>query len=309
MTTTATKRKTPPGVDIATLPDWSEVHTSPHLNGPEFLSTNDGQIFNKLDIENMLIDVVMYHETEFKFLQVPWHFGKETLDRTVPALEKTGQVDEYLLKVLSKLMWFKYTVTDVGDIVHRDTDPKQKVKTAQCVYQDVFESFNKSDYFIRLLMYRDIISGENKSGEAIKAWIEQMDQRLPEQHRVPDHVLARGFVRARTDMNGNPLVELSEGVPRLDLTQLEPRHNADEVLDAPSSPAGPPNKAPRPWPSWEEMVANESVVAPTAEGDVEDTPLDAAMGELALSDVEPPQVPAGTMDGQTTDPIALNGMD
>ena len=71
MTTTAVKRKTPPGIDIAKLPDWSDVHTSPHQPGPHFLSANDGQIFNKLDIENMLFDVVMYNEGEFKFLQVP----------------------------------------------------------------------------------------------------------------------------------------------------------------------------------------------------------------------------------------------
>ena len=322
MTTTAVKRKTPPGIDIAKLPDWSDVHTSPHQPGPHFLSANDGQIFNKLDIENMLFDVVMYNEGEFKFLQVPWHFGEESLNRTVPALNTTGQVDEYLLKVLSKLMWFKYTVNDVGDIVLRDTDMRHKVKIAQCVYQDVFASFNESDYVIRVLMYRDIIRGENKSGEAIKAWIEQMDQQLPEQYRAPDHVLARGFIRARTDMKGNPMAEPSGKVPKLDLTQLQPRPSADVVLDVPSSPAGPPSKASRssqggsshsnaPWEPWEEVAAAMS--APVADMDVEDASLDAAMGELALNDTEPPAVPAGTTGAETTEqadtPIVLDKLD
>ena len=134
-----------------------------------------------MDIENMFFDVVMNNEDEFKLLQVPWHFGEETFNRTVPALRETGQVDEYLLKVLSKLIWFQYTVDDVSDLVFRETDNKHKVRMAKCMYQALLESFNESSYVLRVKMVNDIIRGENHSGDAVTAWLKQMDQRLPEQ--------------------------------------------------------------------------------------------------------------------------------
>ena len=137
--------------------------------------------------------------------------------------------------------------------------------------------------------------------------------------------------------------EPSGKVPKLDLTQLQPRHSADEVLDVPSSPAGPPSKASRssqggsshsnaPWEPWEEVAAAMSAPVTEAEGshkpppqeglsaaalptdvDVEDASLDAAMGGLALNDNEPPAVPAGTTGAETTEqadtPSALDNLD
>ena len=118
------------------------------------------------------------------------------------------------------------------------------------------------------------------------------------------------------------MAEPSGKVPKLDLTQLQPRLSADAVLDVPSSPAGPPSKASRssqggsshsnaPWEPWEEVAAAMS--APVADMDVEDASLDAAMGGLALNDTEPPAVPAGTTGAETTEqadtPSALDNLD
>ena len=72
-----------------------------------------------------------------------------------------------------------------------------------------------------------------------------MDQRLPEQLRMPLIVMDRGFIRARTDMRGNPMVDPPDKVPKLDLKQLPPQSSGDVVLDVPSTPVGPPSKAQR----------------------------------------------------------------
>ena len=77
---------------------------SEHKAGPDTVTDNQGAEFGKIDLENTLYDIVMRHEHSFKDLQIPWHLEESKFTDSTPPLCKIGKVDEFLLRVLNKLI-------------------------------------------------------------------------------------------------------------------------------------------------------------------------------------------------------------
>ena len=84
------------------------------------MTDNQGAEFGKIDLENTLYDIVMRNESAFVHLQLPWHIEEGQFINHEPQLFKIGKVDEYLLKVLNKLIWIDCDVNDIYNMAKKE---------------------------------------------------------------------------------------------------------------------------------------------------------------------------------------------
>ena len=179
---------------------------SEHKAGPDTVTDDCGAVFGKIDLENTLYDIVMHHESSFTNLQIPWHLEESKFATDYhPPLRKIGKVDEYLLKVLNKLVWIDCTVDDIYNMVKRQRG-RAKVEPSlgpiKQVYRNTLGDFLKSTSAVRNAMEGDIMSGVDQDGDVITDWLEEQTMRLPEHLREPFNVRIGGFLRPRLNCRG-----------------------------------------------------------------------------------------------------------
>jgi len=169
------------------------------------VTDDQGAVFGKIDLENTLYDIVMRHESSFKNLQIPWHLEECKFTDYNPPLCKIGKVDEYLLKVLNKLIWIDCNVDDIYNMVKRERG-RAKVELSlgpiKQVYRNTLGDFLNSTSAVRSALEKDIMSGINRGGDTITDWLEEQTMRLPEHLRKPFNVRTEDFLRPRLNVRG-----------------------------------------------------------------------------------------------------------
>ena len=103
------------------------------------MKDNKGAEIGKIELENTLYDIVMRNEHSFKELQIPWHLEESKFTDYTPPLFKIGKVDEYLLRVLNKLIWVDCNVTDIYNMAKMERG-REKIELSLGALKQVYLS-------------------------------------------------------------------------------------------------------------------------------------------------------------------------